>query len=118
MSKEVVGDPWHGLRAFTPARIALGRSGASLPTRASLEFEAAQAAARDAVRAPFAAQSLMEQFQGAGWETLLVQSAAADREQYLRRPDLGRRLDARSAGLLDQAPVSYTHLTLPTNREV
>ncbi len=103
MSRELAPDPWHGLRRFTAARIALGRSGASLPTRALLEFGAAQAGARDALATPFLAEPLRAQLQAQGWDVLAVQSAAVDREQYLRRPDLGRRLDAQSAALLDEA---------------
>jgi ethanolamine ammonia-lyase small subunit len=83
-------DPWLRFRAATRARIGLGRAGDSLPTSALLGFTLAHARARDAVHgeANFAAVA-------AGLrpvETVLVQSQAADRVTYLRRPDLGRRL--------------------------
>lgn len=71
------------LRQFTAARVSLGRAGNSLPTREVLDFALAHARARDAVRLP-----LDLQIEGA----LYLQSAARDRAEYLRRPDLGRKL--------------------------
>ena len=74
------------LKAFTPARVALGRCGAGLPTAELLRFRLDHARARDAVHEDLDAASL-------GIAHVLVRSAARDRLTYLRRPDLGRRLD-------------------------
>lgn len=93
-------DPWDELRRFTPARIAIGRSGASLPTRALLDFDLAHARARDAVHAPLDTAPLCSGLSALGMATVEVQSAAGDRAQYLLRPDLGRRLSPRSAHAL------------------
>lgn len=88
------------LARLTPARIALGRSGASLPMREVLRFGLAHAQARDAVHAPFRADAVAAELAGLGLETLTVESAARSREDYLRRPDLGRCLSAESAAML------------------
>ena len=92
MSTPVTPDPWTALRRHTPARIALGRTGSSLPTSEVLAFALAHAQARDAVHAPFEAEAAAAAIEGLGLETLIVDSAAPDRASYLRRPDLGRTL--------------------------
>jgi ethanolamine ammonia-lyase small subunit len=92
--------PLTQLRQFTPARIALGRTGNSLPTRELLEFGADHAMARDAVHAPFNPKHIAEQLAAMNLESIEVHSAAKDRATYLRRPDLGRRLDEPSRELL------------------
>ncbi len=93
-------DPWAALRQHTPARIALGRSGHSLPTAEVLAFAAAHAQARDAVHTPLDCPALCAQLQADGWATHVLASRASDRATYLRRPDLGRRLHAHSADAL------------------
>ncbi|SDY34533.1 ethanolamine ammonia-lyase subunit EutC [Pseudomonas sp. NFACC08-1] len=94
-------NPWLNLRNLTPARIALGRTGTSLPTQAQLDFQYAHAQARDAVHLAFDHQGIRAQLSERGRESLLLHSAAADRHSYLQRPDLGRRLDDVSAQVLD-----------------
>lgn len=94
-------DPWAHLRRFTPARIALGRSGASLPTRQVLGFSLAHAQARDAVHLPLDVTALADALQAGGWPVpLRLHSRAHDRHEYLLRPDLGRRLDDASVAAL------------------
>jgi ethanolamine ammonia-lyase small subunit len=97
------GDPWSDLRALTPARIALGRAGGSLPTDEVLGFQAAHAAARDAVWSALDLDRLEGALAGLGVPALRLASAAPDRATYLRRPDLGRRLDEGSAAALLRA---------------
>jgi ethanolamine ammonia-lyase small subunit len=89
-------DPWARLARWTPARIALGRSGASLPTREVLGFALAHARARDAVHAALDVGALREQLEAVGLDSLEVVSDAPERAVYLRRPDFGRRLSAAS----------------------
>ncbi|MFC3606868.1 ethanolamine ammonia-lyase subunit EutC [Stutzerimonas tarimensis] len=92
---------WQRLRSLTPARIALGRAGASLPTTPQLDFQFAHAQARDAVHLPLDSAALAERVRRLGIDCLALHSAAADRQTYLQRPDLGRRLDTASAERLD-----------------
>jgi ethanolamine ammonia-lyase small subunit len=96
LTKPDVSPPLERLRELTPARVALGRSGASLPTKALLEFTLDHARARDAVHAVFDAESLLHGLAGLGLEAERVSSLVPGRKDYLARPDLGRRLDPDS----------------------
>ncbi|TPE50239.1 ethanolamine ammonia-lyase subunit EutC [Amaricoccus solimangrovi] len=93
-------DPWAALGALTPARIALGRAGASLPTRPRLDFQLAHARARTAVHASLDLAGLAARLEPLGLETLTLASAAESRAEYLQRPDRGRRLDDASRAIL------------------
>src|SRR5262249_40589908 len=88
------------LREFTPARIALGRVGSSLPTDEILRFGFAHALAQDAVHLPLDVDALEAELQTARWRTLRVHSRAPDRATYLLRPDYGRRLSEASVAAL------------------
>ena len=96
----VVSDQWSDLRRYTTARIALGRTGASLPTNEVLNFALAHAQARDAVHTPLDVEALTTQLQTQSTKVLHVRSRVSDRATYLSRPDLGRRLDDDSARML------------------
>jgi ethanolamine ammonia-lyase small subunit len=85
-------------RTATPARIGLGRCGDGLPTRHLLDFQAAHAQARDAVHGVVDWDALERQLSPS--DVVRVRSSAADRDIYLRRPDLGRRLDPADAAVL------------------
>jgi ethanolamine ammonia-lyase small subunit len=86
--------PWTLLRRFTDARIGLGRAGSALPIREVLKFAMAHAQARDAVTTPMDWCSVETDLAALGLATVRIESAAGDRDTYLRRPDLGRRLSA------------------------
>lgn len=96
MTDPVEKNPWGELSAFTNARIALGRAGNSLPTAPLLAFNLSHAQARDAVHQPLDVEALHRALHDAGFASLDVESAAPDRQHYLRRPDLGRRLSDAS----------------------
>lgn len=84
--------PWTDWRRSTPARIALGRAGVAIPTDETLRFGLAHAMARDAIHTPLDTAALQATLEQAGHGVLQVRSQAGDRTEYLRRPDLGRRL--------------------------
>ncbi len=100
-------NPLLELRRLTPARIALGRTGTSMPTSAQLDFQYAHAQARDAVHLPFDHLGLSSQLAQRGRESLLLHSAATDRNSYLQRPDLGRKLSDESAQTLRDYALSH-----------
>ena len=96
MSRALSPDPWARLRAFTAARIGLGRAGNALPTRELLAFGLAHALARDAVHIALDVAALECELDADGFAHVTVHSAASDRSHYLRRPDHGRQLDPSS----------------------
>ncbi|RVT98901.1 ethanolamine ammonia-lyase subunit EutC [Rhodovarius crocodyli] len=85
------------LRRFTSARVGLGRVGTAQPSGAQLAFNAAHAAARDAVWSLLDTQALVAALPG---PVLRVRSQARDRREYLLRPDLGRKLHPEDAAML------------------
>ncbi|RYF56371.1 MAG: ethanolamine ammonia-lyase, partial [Cytophagaceae bacterium] len=96
MLNKMQTDPWDFLQTYTAARIARGRAGHSLPTRALLDFQLDHARARDAVYSTLETGRLLADIDRIKPRPLLLQSQATDRRTYLQRPDQGRRLDADS----------------------
>jgi len=86
------------LRSFTTARVAIGRVGSAIPTKAALDFQLSHAIARDAVHAGIEAGSLGQDI--GGHPIIEVHSQAPDRSTYLMRPDLGRMLRDEDADTL------------------
>ncbi|WP_110654630.1 ethanolamine ammonia-lyase subunit EutC [Salinicola halimionae] len=91
-----VANPWQRLRELTDARIGLGRAGGSLPTAAQLAFQMDHARARDAVHMALDTERLMPDLDARFPLALRLNSQAVDRDEYLRRPDLGRQLSAEA----------------------
>jgi len=89
-------DPWDFLQTYTAARIARGRTGHSLPTRALLDFQLDHARARDAVYSTLETGRLLAEIDRIYARPVLLQSQASDRKTYLQRPDQGRRLESDS----------------------
>lgn len=88
----ITEDPWHHLRQFTDARIGLGRTGSSMPLHEVLDFKLAHAKARDAVHTPLDLEKLQDQLRNNKLPCQIQNSQVNNRDEYLTRPDLGRRL--------------------------
>jgi ethanolamine ammonia-lyase small subunit len=97
-------NPLAELRAFTPARIGIGRAGSGVPTTELLAFGLAHARARDAVHAALNVEDLVLQLKD--FQPAVVTSKAPDRQTYLRRPDLGRRLSENASLAKSGKPVA------------
>ncbi|MFZ3358084.1 MAG: ethanolamine ammonia-lyase subunit EutC [Xanthobacteraceae bacterium] len=100
-------DVWTGLRRLTPARIGLARSGAALATGPLLEFRLAHARARDAVGETLDEAALAAELAEFDVPVLSLTSAAENRQTYLLRPDLGRRLAREADGVLSAYRGNY-----------
>jgi ethanolamine ammonia-lyase small subunit len=98
---------WNLLRAATPARIGLARSGSSIATRELLAFQLAHAEARDAVGESLDCELILRGLVERGLQALLLRTAANDRHTYLARPDLGRRLEENSRTRLRSVAPKY-----------
>jgi ethanolamine ammonia-lyase small subunit len=81
------------VQARTPARLLVGRSGAAYRTPTQIALREAHASARDAVRTEFDLRKHLGEEFAKSWGIFEVCTQAATKQEYLRRPDLGRRFD-------------------------
>jgi ethanolamine ammonia-lyase small subunit len=108
MKKELIKpDPLFSLREFTAARIAIGRTGNSIPLKQSLEFKLAHAHARDAVYSVLDTDGLADSFKTFDLPVLHLHSKATNRAKYLKRPDRGRQLNEESIEQLRDYKTGY-----------
>ncbi len=105
-------DSWISLRRFTQARIALGRSGHAIPTKALLDFQLAHAQVRDAVHFNWDLAGFAGQVRELGEEVLFLDTPVSGREEYLRRPDLGRILSEAARARLKSCNTAETDVAL------
>ena len=91
------GDKFRRMKEKTPARLGSGKAGARYKTLTMLRFRADHAAAQDAVfsQVPedFAEQQGMTP----------VQTECTSKDEYLTRPDKGRRFDEKNAQIIRSA---------------
>ncbi len=84
------------LRRTTPARIGIWRTGPRYLTEPWLRFRADHAAARDAVLTEVDERLLEEM------NLFAVQTLVNDKDEYLTRPDLGRRLSEQAKATIKE----------------
>lgn len=82
--------PFPGLSGLTPARVRLDARAGPVPMRDLLAFQEDHAAARDAIHGSADWQAIAQDL--APLASIRAHSRAQGRAEYLRRPDLGRRL--------------------------
>jgi ethanolamine ammonia-lyase small subunit len=81
------------IRLRTPARVLVEREGAAYSTPTQLGLRRDHAAARDAVRGELEMTRNLGEQLIAKWKLFEVSTLARDKDEYLLRPDLGRRLN-------------------------
>lgn len=100
------------IRERTPARIWEGRAGAAYRTRTQIELREAHAAARDAVRAELDLRAVFGAAFLEKWKLFEVATEARSKEEYLLKPDLGRRLSETSRQVLTHRCSRGNHLQI------
>jgi ethanolamine ammonia-lyase small subunit len=96
MVKDLLPDILEKVRLRTPARLLTGRSGGGYRTSTQLELRAAHAAARDAVRTEFDLKHHLSPELIQRFGIFEVASEVRSKDEYLLRPDLGRRLSGEA----------------------
>ena len=82
------------MRKATPARIAIGKCGARQKTSSFINYLADHAAAQDAVFMDVSEEFLQKN------NLFMTQTIVKDKDEYLMRPDLGKKLNAESKKLI------------------
>lgn len=102
-------DSWDVLKKHTAARIALGKTGVSIPSNQNLSFKLAHALARDAVYDLIDKKELHHNLDELQLPFLFLQSCAIDKKQYLQRPDFGRKLNQHSIDIISKEYSKIEH---------
>ena len=91
------GAAFQRLKAKTSARLGLGRAGTRYETFSYLRFRADHAAAQDSVF------SLVPEAFYRDHDLPMVQTMCRDKDEYLTRPDLGRRFDEKNQAIIKRS---------------
>ncbi|QXM06522.1 ethanolamine ammonia-lyase subunit EutC [Crassaminicella indica] len=82
------------MKAYTPARIGVGRAGVRYKTDTMLRFRADHAAAQDAVFTDVSDDFINE------LKLFSVKTKCKDKDEFLTRPDLGKQFDEDQIGII------------------
>lgn len=85
------------MKAKTPARLGIGKAGARYRTTTMLRVRADHAAAQDAVFSDVSEEFIKKN------DFVFVQTLCKDKDEYLTRPDLGRRFDSKELDVIRKA---------------
>lgn len=91
------GPAYLALKAKTPARLGVGRAGPRYKTITMLRFRADHAAAQDSVFSEIGPEFAQQN------GLVPVKTCCESKEQYLTRPDLGRRFDEENSAVIRKA---------------
>jgi ethanolamine ammonia-lyase small subunit len=94
----------------TPARVLVGEAGDGYRTATQLELRRDHAAARDAVRRELDPHADLGVDVVDRWQLPVVTTCCRDKEEYLMRPDLGRRLSDDARATLREACPAHADL--------
>lgn len=84
------------LKKHSPARLGISRAGSRYKTETSLRFRADHSAAQDAVFS-FVSEEFLKDC-----DLFITQSKCVDKDEYVTRPDLGKKLTDESIELIKQ----------------
>lgn len=110
--KTPVNDIWAALRDFTAARIAIGRTGNSIPLQELFDFKLAHAHARDAVHSELDTDGITHTLGQFNAPVFNLHSKASNRSKYLKRPDYGRQLNEQSIQQLEAFDTPETDIAI------
>jgi ethanolamine ammonia-lyase small subunit len=100
------------VRRRTPARLLVGRAGASYRTAPQLELREAHAAAVDAVRDELDLHTTFGESFCCEWNLFEVSTEASSKAEYLLRPDKGRHLNDHARALISERCRPHAHVQI------
>lgn len=105
-------DVWSSFKEHTDARIALGRTGNSIPTYELLKFGMSHALAKDAIYKELEIKNIQQILLENHFKSFIVNSKALNKKEYLMNPNLGRQLSENSLEFLKEKNIDKGNITI------